>query len=289
MEALDGSIESAVAYEVRGARALDDGKWTEAATYFRKGIELAPDEPSLRHKLGTALAMTGDARGAMEQFREAVRRSPGFVKAHYSLGLLLAGDGRVGEALDEFSAALKEDPTYAEARLQLAEILRRLGRLPDALRQYDQVIQTDPRLADARFGAAIVLGRMSRFGEARARLIDARRLHPDHVRIAIALARILAAAPGDTLRNGTEAMVIVQQINDRGIPNEPAARVELIETAAMASAEAGQFDRAIGAQREAIGMAEAGGRHDLAQRMAGNLKLYESRRPSRTPWREDEF
>ena len=44
---------------------------------FRKGIALAPDEPSLHHKLGTALALQGRTRGAVEQFEQALagRRS----------------------------------------------------------------------------------------------------------------------------------------------------------------------------------------------------------------------
>src|SRR5262249_45465040 len=80
MQELDTLLESAVAYEVRGARALDEGQWAAAAEYFRKGIELAPDEPSYRHKLGTALAMMGDGQGAFEQFELVARRWPKFAK-----------------------------------------------------------------------------------------------------------------------------------------------------------------------------------------------------------------
>ena len=72
-EQLDLLIESAIAYEVRGAHALDAGEWDAAAEYFRKGVALAPTEPSLRHKLGTALAMTGDTEGAARQFEECGR------------------------------------------------------------------------------------------------------------------------------------------------------------------------------------------------------------------------
>ena len=86
MQELDAILESAVAYEVRGAAALDESNWVAAAEYFRKGIALAPNEPSLRHKLGTALAMSGDPR-AVEQFEEVTRRWPKFAKAQYSLGL----------------------------------------------------------------------------------------------------------------------------------------------------------------------------------------------------------
>jgi tetratricopeptide (TPR) repeat protein len=166
MQELDLTLESAVAYEVRGAAALDESNWVAAAGYFRKGIALAPNEPSLRHKLGTALAMTGDPR-AVEQFEEVTRRWPKFAKAHYSLGLILASSGRNREAIEHFSAAVQSDPAYSEARLQLAETLRVSGRFQDSLRQYEETITLNPRLAEARLGYGMALAALKRTDEAR--------------------------------------------------------------------------------------------------------------------------
>ena len=77
---LDTLLRSALAYEVSGADALDKADWDGAAENFRKGIALAPNEPSLHHKLGTALFLKGDAKGAVDQFEEALRLSPAFAK-----------------------------------------------------------------------------------------------------------------------------------------------------------------------------------------------------------------
>ncbi len=173
MEQLSTLLESAVAYEVRGAQALDESKWEAAATYFRKGIELAPGEPSLRHKLGTALAMTGDTRGATQQFEEVTRRWPGFSKAQYSLGVILAASGRYHEAIERFTAAVKSDPTYAVAELQWAEALRASGHAAESLPHYQQAMTLDPRVAQARLGYAMALARpWSRYQEARAQLLS---------------------------------------------------------------------------------------------------------------------
>ena len=133
MRDVSGSLASVRSYETEGVKALDKGEWPAAADYFRKGVELAPDDPSVRHRLGTALFMTGDARGALEQFEETVRRSPDFAKAHYSLGVLMATSNRPQRAIEEFSAAVRYDPTYAEARLRLAEMLRRSNRIQEPL------------------------------------------------------------------------------------------------------------------------------------------------------------
>jgi len=57
---------------------------------------------------------------------------------------------------------------------------------------------------------------------------------------------------------------------------------------AMVQAELGQFSEAVTWQKEAIAVAERSGERGIAQRIADNLRLYESRQPCRTPWRPDE-
>ena len=57
---------------------------------------------------------------------------------------------------------------------------------------------------------------------------------------------------------------------------------------AMALAELGQYDQATQWQRGAIDAAMKQGRTELGERMAANLRLYESHTPCRTPWRDDE-
>ena len=190
MRELDSLLESGVAYEVRGAQALDEAKWDAAAAYFRKGIELSPDEPSLRHKLGTALAMTGDNAGAYKQFDEVTRRWPRFAKAQYSLGVMLAGAGRHQEAIAHLTAAVQSEPSYVEAHLQLAESLRAAGRLDAAIVEYDETVRLDPRVAQARFGAAMALAALKRFDQARQRLTEGARLHPDRPEFSQALAQL---------------------------------------------------------------------------------------------------
>lgn len=133
MRRVSGSLQSALSYETEGVKALDKGEWLTAADYFRKGVQLAPDNPSVRHRLGTALFMLGDARGALDQFEETVRRSPDFAKAHYSLGVLMATSNRPQRAIEEFSAAVRYDPNYMEARLRLEEMLRRSNRIQESL------------------------------------------------------------------------------------------------------------------------------------------------------------
>jgi tetratricopeptide (TPR) repeat protein len=144
MQELGTLLNSAVAYEKRGLRALDGRDWAGAATQFRKAIELTPGNGDLHQRLGTALSLNGDLAGAMDEFREAIQRSPESPQAHFSLGVTLASSGRFAEAVGQFSAAVRYDPSYANARLQLAVVLMRVGRAQEARAQLLEGARRNP-------------------------------------------------------------------------------------------------------------------------------------------------
>ena len=283
MQAMRNSLRSPSAYEREGIQALAGGDWEAAAAAFRRGIELAPENPSLRHRLGTALFMLGNAREGRTQFEAALRVAPDYAQAHYSLGLLLEGDGRFEEALHRFSTAVRHEPSYVEARVRLARLLRRTGRPNEALAEYAQVIAADPGGPEAPFGYAMTLVLLGRYQEARGRLEEGIARHPDQPMFAKALARLLAAAPDARARDGQRALTLVQELLARE------RSFDLGEAMAMALAEVGRYAEAASWQREVMSMADQAGRYDLVQLMAGNLRLYERGAPSRTPWRDDEM
>jgi tetratricopeptide (TPR) repeat protein len=282
MRELGELLQSTLAYELRGDRALNARDFQAAVAYFQKAIELAPNDPGARQKLGSALFLTGDVRGALAQFEEAARISPTFAKAQYSIGVLLASNGRHREAIERFSAAVKDDPKYLEARLALADALRRQGQVQEALRHYAEVVKADPKIGEAWFGYAMGLVRLRRYAEARDWLAEGVRVQPAQVDLAHALARLLAAAPDDRVRDGQRALSIMEGVI------KTSRTIDVGETMAMALAELGRYREAADWQRDAIAAAEAGGQRDLARRMADNLHLYSRHEPCRTPWRADD-
>jgi tetratricopeptide (TPR) repeat protein len=277
MSELETILESPVAYEVRGANALDRRDFTAAAAYFRKGIDLAPAEPSLHHKLGTALYLSGDAPGAAREFAEALRLSPSFAKAHYSLGVMLAADGRTADALEHLNAAVRADPAYAEARIRLADVLRRSGRAAESLSRYAEAAALDPRAADAPLGYARALVDLRRYREARDRLLEDVQQYPDRPEFVHALVRLLTAATDGAVRDGQQALVLM-----RGVLAREPRGVEVDELMAMTQAELGQYGEAVTWQREALAAAERLSRPDLVRRLTETLARYEHRQPCRT-------
>ncbi|HXD75725.1 MAG TPA: tetratricopeptide repeat protein [Vicinamibacterales bacterium] len=282
MDRLNAMLNSALAYEVSGADAMDRGDFNAAEDSFRKGVAIAPKEPSLHHKLGTVLALKNDKNGAIEQFEQAIALDPKFVKAQYSLGVVQADQGQTAQAIQHFQAALAAEPGYVEARLQLAHALRRSGQFEASLPHYAAIVKADARVPEARFGYAAALIRLHRWTDARDYLTEAMRAYPNEFAFNNALARVLAAAPDDKARDGRRAAAIMQ-------PVVAVIRAsDILETMAMAQAELGQFTEAARWQHDAIAAAEKAGSPFVAQRINDNLRLYEMRKACRTPYRADE-
>ena len=277
MQAYEQALDSATAYQIRGMQALESGRLPAAQDAFRKGLALAPDDPALLSGLGETLSRSGDTSGAAAQFEAALRRAPDHPQALFGLGMLLNLDGRPDQAIARFSAAVDRQPDYLEARLALAEALRVTGRLRESLPHLERIVTLAPGLANPWVVQAMTLVRLERYPEARDRLTAARHVHPDLPVLADLLVRVLAAAPDDRVRDGHRALELMEELL------EGPQNFSMGEAMAMTLAELGRFDEAVTWQRQAMAAARAAGRSDLAAGMAQNLRLYEQRRPCRTP------
>ena len=272
-----GLLRSTLAYETRGMREMDAGRFAEAAAIFREGLQTAPDHPQLRHRLGAALMFAGDSRGAEQEFEAVLRLAPDFERAHFNLGVLLSMRGRHREAIDRYAAAVEHQANYLEARLGLAEALRVTGRLEESVTQFERVVEIDPAFAEAWMARAVTLVQLARHREARDWLQRALLIHPGHPDFTDLLARILTAAPDDRVRDGGRAMALMQA----RLGDPPS--IEMQETMAMVLAEVGRYAEAVTWQRRAIAGAEQTGQVARVRFMAGNLAFYEQGRPCRVP------
>jgi tetratricopeptide (TPR) repeat protein len=277
-----GLLQNASAYETRGAQALDARDWPLAVTQLTKAIEIAPRNAFTHLNLGTAFFMQGKAEPALAQYREAVRLMPSLARAHFGIGVLMETRGQDEAAVAAFTDAVTHDPGYLEARFSLANALRRNGRVEASLPHYAEVLRINSAVSQASFGYAMGLVRLGRYQEARDRLDRDVRAFPDQLGFAHALARLLSAAPDDRIRDGARADTIMTAL----LKNQQTPA--LAETMAMTQAELGRFSDAVRWQRTAIDLTRRAGRTETMPRLSEMLRLYESGRPCRIPWANDD-
>ena len=282
MNDLQAGLQSGAAYLTRGLQAIERRDWPDAVSNLRKATALAPGDPMAHLNLGTALFISGDRPGARTAFETAITLGPDVPKPRFTLGLLAESERKDAEAIEQFTTAVRLDPNYLEAHASLADALRRTGQVDASLPHYQKVLSIDPSASYARLGYGMGLVRLGRYRAARAWFEQAAALHPDQPGFSHALARILAAAPEDQVRDGTRALRLTDTLMQSN------RSWTLLETRAMASAELQDFASAIRSQQEAIIEAGAAGQRDAIASMQAMLAQYRREMPCRTPWRAND-
>jgi tetratricopeptide (TPR) repeat protein len=243
-----------------------------------------PTDALAKMYLGTALARAGMTEDALRELSEAVELAPTNGDAQYCLGVVLVRLSRDSEAIPHLQLALKADPNLKEAHFEFANALMRSRHFADAVREYEFARNEDPKNGFAAVMESMAFVRLGDYERGRSVLESAHERIPSNGDISNALARILAAAPDDRVRNGGRALEIMHEL----IANDGAADLDQAATIAMALAENGQFDKAAQIQRSVIEemLSEPGASRTLILRE--DLDGYEHHRACRTPWRDDD-
>jgi tetratricopeptide (TPR) repeat protein len=230
----------------RAKTAYQNGRYTEAADLYRRILESRPQSVEARINLAASLVQLGDRAGAIQELREAARLDPANPTAHFNLGTLLAMEAPSAEAYEHLAAAASLLPKDAEAHRSLAQILRDGGKLEPALAEYAKAVELDPSDEKARVGEAETLVRLERYKQARETLEDGFKALPRSGLLAYGLARLLAACPDLSLRDGARARDLAFAVWQA----QPS--VAHAETVALANAEAGDCAEAARWQRIAL-------------------------------------
>lgn len=91
----------------------------EAATEFRRALELCPTFVDLRVKLASALRDEGRLDAALAEYAEAVRGAPAYLPARVALGTALYAAGKTAEAVAQWEEVVKVDPQHRTASMYL--------------------------------------------------------------------------------------------------------------------------------------------------------------------------
>ena len=251
---------------------------------FQHSLRTKPRDPQTHQQLGQALYAQGKIEDAIRHYRQALHLQPSNAEAHAYLANALVQQGNLEEAIHHYSLALDIQPDFVEAHLHAANLLMRRGGHAQAERHYARVIELNPSDPFARFMQAMALVGLDRHQAARSLLEESHRALPEDIDITHALARLLAASPESTVRNGRLALELLQEV----FKAQKEVAFEHVETLAMAFAETGQFERAAQVQKAMIEEVSQAGRRDLVELLQENLSLYRRGQACRQPWRDDD-
>jgi Flp pilus assembly protein TadD len=110
-----------------GTEAAQSGQLNEAATAFRKAVDLEPGDAEAWNSLGVVLVRAGDTGKGIECFRRALRAVPAHSEAHRNLAVALDRQGRTAEATRHYRAFLSQKDAGGFERAQVLARLEELG------------------------------------------------------------------------------------------------------------------------------------------------------------------
>lgn len=140
-----------VAYHAVGSALSDRGDFNRAAEFFKKALEIRPDDPKILTGLGAARVDQGSVREGIDLYRRALRTTPDDPRTLNNLGVALARVGERAEALTHLTRAVELNGAYVGARINLASELVSAGRAAEAMPHLRAALQIQPRNAMALY------------------------------------------------------------------------------------------------------------------------------------------
>src|SRR5262249_29136663 len=131
--------DHAQAHNNLGSVLFAKGSFNEAATHFRRAIEISPNLADAHNNLGKLLTIEGHTKEAIEHLNRALEILPNYPDGHYNMARALFAQGRVVEAAEHYRTALDLRPEWPPALGEAAWLLATHGN--DRVRNPKMAVQ----------------------------------------------------------------------------------------------------------------------------------------------------
>jgi tetratricopeptide (TPR) repeat protein len=207
--------------------------------------------------LGSLLVQAGRSADAVPVLRKAAAADPAYAAPRFNLGLAYRDLGRPQQAMEEFAEAIRLRPDYADAHNALGIALRSSGRPAEALERFREAARLAPDSVEAHTNLGLSLMEAGRTDEA---IVEQRR--------AVALVPDSATAHNNLAMAIQQAGDVEQAVAEyqKALALKP-DYAEAHANLALALASVQDFDGAFRHFGEALRVARASGRNDVARRI----------------------
>ena len=200
-----------------GMKAINDGQFAEAATFFQKAIKiypgwglaylqlakayqnfqpegpkvldalkrsivLSPENPRAHLELGTLYRATGDCTRALQNFQKALKLRPSLRLARFEQGLCYEAQAKDNQAIESFEQIVQGNPKHLGSWAALSRLYEKKGDPAKAEQAYETMIQLHPKIPFYRFQLAKFYKRIGKHQKAKEVLETANEIAPRHRR-----------------------------------------------------------------------------------------------------------
>jgi len=265
----------------------------QATAYFKRGDQqqafdlwgrtarLKPDFPELYNNWGQAYFELGDYSRAIDMWSTALQLRPQW--AEVSRRSKTAMQMKQSSLLvEQYWEQLQQQGDDPELRNKLALAFYRLGDFEMAIEQWRAALRLKPKWGDVHNNLGGAYYKLNQPAAALEHWRQAVQLSPDGTEAHKNLARLLATAQDEALRQPAEAVQMAQ----RAAELTEYQRADVLETLSIALAANGKFSEAIQAAEKALTLAQAAGNKALAESLRQNIIIFRTKRDGNSQHRQ---
>jgi tetratricopeptide (TPR) repeat protein len=270
--ALKVTENNSIAENSYGCALFDEGRVTEAIQHLSNAVRISPTFSDARKNLGKVLLKQGKLNEAIACFNELINRRKESAEVYYNLAVASGMQGKYDDAIKYYAKTLDMDPKYPDAHGRMGTALLAAGRTKEAIAQLNEAMRTNPDRAEVHVNLGTAHTQLGQYEQAIQNWLRAVQLDANNADTLNNLAWLLATAGNISVQDANKAIEFAQRACELKGYNEP----EFLDTMAAAYAAGGRFNDAVTTARQAVDIAKAHGREDLAGEIENRIKLYES-------------
>jgi len=164
----------------KGIELYDLGKYEEAITYFKKALEIDPNNAHALNNIGRAYAQLADYEIAKKYFEQAIQIDPNYQNALSNLGHVYQILGKYEEAIKYYEESLKINPNNIEVIKNTGYTLSELDKHEESIEYFKKALEIDPNDANVLNYMGVELGKLGKYEEANKAFDKALEIDPNN-------------------------------------------------------------------------------------------------------------
>ena len=143
-KAIEADITYVPAHNNLGVLRQNQGQLKEAIISYQNALKLQPNFHPTITNLASIYFLQGELKQAEKLLKVAIKIKPDYVHALYHLGLVYKQQYKLEEAIKVFQAGIKYQPKYFDAYFQLGQIWEFLSQFDLAKSAYERCQKINP-------------------------------------------------------------------------------------------------------------------------------------------------